>query len=130
MVSIVHSGCGAPLSPDICTDCIGSMRCQCDFVACTRHAAHLCTSHVLFRPFKLALANSDAFAGVADRLIVSLGCDMLKVIPGRISTEVDAHLSYDTQGTVEKAHRIVDLYKEHGVSTVRAHMLVLWHHSA
>ena len=43
------------------------------------------------------LYRAVSCAGVADRLIVDIGIDMLQLVPGRISTEVDAHLSYDTQ---------------------------------
>lgn len=42
-------------------------------------------------------------AGVADILAVNLGAEILKIVPGRVSTEVDAHLSYDTQALIDKA---------------------------
>ena len=42
------------------------------------------------------------FAGVADILAVNLGTEILKIVPGRVSTEVDAHLSYDTQALIDK----------------------------
>ena len=61
---------------------------------------------------------------MADRLIVDIGADLLNYIPGRISTEVDAHLSYDTQATIDKAHRIVGLYKEAGIDTGRIYIKV------
>ena len=50
-----------------------------------------------------------------DRLIVLFGTEILKIIPGRVSTEVDARLSYDTQKTIERAKRIVALYKDAGI---------------
>ncbi|MEW5304343.1 MAG: hypothetical protein WDW36_006960 [Sanguina aurantia] len=59
------------------------------------------------------------FDGVADILCVNLGCEMLKVVPGRVSTEVDAHLSHDTRGTVNKALRLVDLYAAQGVDATK-----------
>src|SRR5262245_45486498 len=43
-----------------------------------------------------------------DKLLVSFGCEILKVVPGRVSTEVDAGLSFDTGGTLAKAHRLID----------------------
>src|SRR5208337_2980164 len=52
-------------------------------------------------------ARTEAFM---DRLFVSFGCKILEVVPGRVSTEVDAGLSFDTRGTLEKAHRLIDLY--------------------
>jgi len=50
-----------------------------------------------------------------DKLAVTVGAEILKLIPGRVSTELDARLSYDTEATVAKAHVIRDLYKEIGV---------------
>lgn len=54
-----------------------------------------------------------------DKLAVNIGLEILKIVPGRISTEVDARLSYDTQATVEKARRIMALYNQAGVSNDR-----------
>jgi transaldolase len=54
-----------------------------------------------------------------DRLAVEFGHRILKIIPGRVSTEVDARLSFDTEATIEKARRIIDLYAEHGVGKER-----------
>ncbi len=54
-----------------------------------------------------------------DKLAVNIGLEILKIVPGRISTEVDARLSYDTQGTVEKARKIIKLYNEAGIANDR-----------
>src|SRR3712207_2863200 len=54
-----------------------------------------------------------------DKLAVNIGLEILKLVPGRISTEVDARLSYDTQGTIEKARKIIRLYNEAGVANDR-----------
>ncbi|WP_102797976.1 transaldolase [Bowmanella denitrificans] len=54
-----------------------------------------------------------------DKLAVRIGREILDIIPGRISTEVDARLSFDTQATIEKAHRLIDLYKQVGVEKER-----------
>ncbi|MFZ7199152.1 transaldolase [Avibacterium avium] len=54
-----------------------------------------------------------------DKLAVNIGLEILKIVPGRISTEVDARLSYDTQATVEKARKLIALYNEAGVSNDR-----------
>lgn len=54
-----------------------------------------------------------------DKLAVNIGLEILKIVPGRISTEVDARLSYDTQGTVEKARQLMKLYNEAGISNDR-----------
>jgi len=50
-----------------------------------------------------------------DRLIVRFGCEILSIIPGRVSTEVDARLSFDTAATVARAERIVELYQAEGI---------------
>src|SRR5262245_52276729 len=47
-----------------------------------------------------------------DKLMVNFGCEILKIVPGRVSTEVDAALSFDTDGTVNKARRLIALYEE------------------
>ncbi|WP_437929504.1 transaldolase [Sorangium sp. So ce291] len=61
----------------------------------------------------------DAVSLAFDRLAVDFGLRILKIIPGRVSTEVDARLSLDTQATIEKGRRIIRLYEEAGVSRER-----------
>ncbi len=55
----------------------------------------------------------------ADRLIVAIGCEVLKHVPGRISTEVDARLSFDTTATIEKARKLIGLYEYQGIPRSR-----------
>ena len=52
---------------------------------------------------------------VMDRLLVRFGCEILAVVPGRVSTEVDARLSFDTNATVTRAQRLIELYQGAGV---------------
>ncbi|KAI8966393.1 transaldolase-like protein [Daldinia sp. FL1419] len=54
-----------------------------------------------------------------DRLLVEFGKEILQIIPGKVSTEVDARFSFDTKASVEKALHIIDLYKEQGISKDR-----------
>lgn len=54
---------------------------------------------------------------VIDRLLVSFGTEILSIIPGRVSTEVDARLSFDTAATIARGERIVALYKAEGIDT-------------
>ena len=54
-----------------------------------------------------------------DKLAVNIGLEILKIVPGRISTEVDARLSYNTQATVEKARKLIALYNTAGISNDR-----------
>jgi transaldolase len=55
----------------------------------------------------------------ADRLSVLIGLEILKTVPGRISTEVDARLSFDTKASIAKAHKLIAMYNEAGVSNDR-----------
>ncbi|MCF8208364.1 MAG: transaldolase [Rhodoferax sp.] len=52
---------------------------------------------------------------IVDRLLVRFGCEILSIIPGRVSTEVDARLSFDTEATVTRARRIIELYQAQGI---------------
>ena len=54
---------------------------------------------------------------VIDRLLVRFGCEILSIIPGRVSTEVDARLSFNTAATMARAERIVALYRAEGIDT-------------
>jgi len=66
----------------------------------------------------VASANGDLIDAV-DNFGVDIGCEILKIIPGRVSTEVDARLSFDTQATIDKAHKLIGLYKDRGVDRDR-----------
>jgi transaldolase len=50
-----------------------------------------------------------------DKLAVNFGTEILKVVPGRVSTEIDARLSFDTEGTVRRAEALVELYAQAGI---------------
>jgi transaldolase len=52
---------------------------------------------------------------VMDRLLVRFGCEILSIVPGRVSTEVDARLSFDTAATVARGERIIELYQAEGI---------------
>lgn len=54
-----------------------------------------------------------------EKLAVNFGCEILKIIPGRVSTEVDAAFSFDTEGTIAKARHTIDLYRKAGVDKER-----------
>lgn len=54
-----------------------------------------------------------------DKLAVNIGLEILKIVPGRISTEVDARFSYDTEKTVAKARKLIKLYNDAGISNER-----------
>jgi transaldolase len=58
-------------------------------------------------------------SAVADRLAISVGAALSKLVPGRVSTEVDADLSFDTEASIKKAHAIIAAYKERGIEKDR-----------
>ncbi|WP_053979422.1 transaldolase [Marinagarivorans algicola] len=66
-----------------------------------------------------ALARGKDIADAGDILAVAIGCEILKIVPGKISTEVDARLSFDTQASIAKAHRLIELYEQAGISKDR-----------
>ncbi len=64
--------------------------------------------------------NGDAVvSAVADRLAISVGAALVGLVPGRVSTEVDADLSFDTEASIAKARQIVAAYKERGIERDR-----------
>ncbi|MCX7278244.1 MAG: transaldolase [Burkholderiales bacterium] len=56
---------------------------------------------------------------ITDRLIVRFGCEILSIVPGRVSTEVDARLSFDTAATVARGKRLIDMYASEGIAKER-----------
>jgi transaldolase len=56
---------------------------------------------------------------IIDRLLVAFGLEILKIIPGRVSTETDARLSFDTEGTIAKGRALIDLYEAAGIQRER-----------
>ena len=69
--------------------------------------------------FSSKFSKKEFIAEAIDQVSVTFGKEILKIISGRVSTEVDARLSFDTQATVEKARKIINLYKEHGIEKDR-----------
>lgn len=65
------------------------------------------------------LSGQALVDAVASELLVLFGIEILNIIPGRVSTEVDARLSYDTEGTIAKAREIIQLYRSKGVDSNR-----------
>eukprot|EP00116_Pleurobrachia_bachei_P003811 sb/3464073/ len=61
----------------------------------------------------------EQVVNVTDKLFVAFGTKILGIVPGRVSTEVDARLSFDVEGMVTKAHKLIKLYEEAGISRER-----------
>ena len=56
---------------------------------------------------------------IIDKLMVNFGCEILKIVPRRVSTEVDARLSFDLQGSIDKAHKLISMYEKAGIDRER-----------
>ena len=64
--------------------------------------------------------TGDALLGrIMDDLLVLFGVEILKIVPGRVSTETDADLSFDTKGLIDKAHQFISLYQKQGIGRER-----------
>jgi transaldolase len=79
--------------------------------------------HLVEEATALALQNGISHSAMAeefiDQLFVLFGCEILKVVPGRVSTEVGARLSFDTDATIAKAQKLIALYEKKGVARDR-----------
>lgn len=63
--------------------------------------------------------SAEQISAASDNFAVAIGTEILKLVPGRISTEVDARLSFDTKASIDKAHRLIELYQQAGVDKSR-----------
>ena len=63
--------------------------------------------------------KSDLLPSVLDDLLIAFGSEILKIVPGRVSTETDAHLSFDTEALVAKGRQFISLYEKKGIARER-----------
>jgi len=68
---------------------------------------------------KLGKTAEEKLSLIMDKLFVNFGVEILKYIPGRVSTEVDARLSFDIEGSIKKAHKLISLYEAAGIPKER-----------
>ena len=68
---------------------------------------------------KSPLSGSAKIQSVMDNLLVAFGLEILKIVPGRVSTETDARLSFDRQGSIDKARELISLYEKKGIARER-----------
>ncbi len=80
--------------------------------------AHL-LDEVLADRKKSGLSDAAQVEDVIDHLLVQFGCDILEIVPGRVSTETDARLSFDVEGSIKKARRLIELYEERKIPRER-----------
>src|SRR6267154_6255957 len=64
---------------------------------------------------KSGAAGETLLGQIMDELLVLFGLEILKIVPGRVSTETDADLSFDTAGLIDKGHRVIELYQRNGI---------------
>src|SRR5215813_261994 len=72
--------------------------------------AHLLDEVIADRK-KSGLSGHEQIEDICDHLLVQFGCDILEIVPGRVSTETDARLSFDVEGSIKKAKRLIQLYE-------------------
>ena len=65
------------------------------------------------------LSGQAQIEDICDHLLVQFGCDILEIVPGRVSTETDARLSFDVDGSIKKARRLIELYEDRKVPRER-----------
>jgi len=68
---------------------------------------------------KSGLSGAAQIEDIIDHLLVRFGSAMLEIVPGRVSTETDVHYSFDVEGSIKKARRLIALYKEQGIERER-----------
>jgi len=66
-----------------------------------------------------SLSGDALVESIIDRILILFGKAILDIVPGRVSTETDARLSFDVEGTVKKAHTLIDLYEKEGINRDR-----------
>lgn len=66
-----------------------------------------------------SLSGAAKVEAIMDRILILFGLEILKIVPGRVSTEVDARLSFDTQGNVDKARQLIGMYEKAGIGRER-----------
>jgi len=65
------------------------------------------------------LSGAAQIEDIIDYLLVAFGCDILEIVPGRVSTETDARLSFDTEGSIKKGRQLIELYEKRGIDRKR-----------
>src|ERR1700726_3309843 len=68
---------------------------------------------------KSGLSGAAQIEDIIDHLLVQFGCDILEIVPGRVSTETDARLSFDVEGSINKARQLIKLYEERKIPRER-----------
>lgn len=64
-------------------------------------------------------SDQEQIMATSDHLAVAIGCEILKLVPGKVSTEVDARLSFNKEASMAKAHHLIELYEKNGIDRSR-----------
>jgi transaldolase len=80
---------------------------------------HALLEHAISHAESLGEDRDAQIRACCDKLAVSFGKEILQLVPGRVSTEVDARLSFDTEATIRKAHHLIELYETEGIDRQR-----------
>ncbi len=75
--------------------------------------------HLLDEAIRYGRSKKNALAEILDKVFVNFGLEILKIVPGRVSTEVDARLSFDIEGSIARARHIIALYESAGINRKR-----------
>jgi transaldolase len=68
---------------------------------------------------KTKFSGKELLAHVLDDLLILFGVEILKIVPGRVSTETDANLAFDTEALVAKGRHFIELYQQHDIARER-----------
>src|SRR4029077_2372694 len=80
--------------------------------------AHL-VEEVLADRKKSGLSGQEQIEDICDHLLVQFGCDILQIVPGRVATATDARLSFNIEGSIKKAKRLIQLYEDRKIPRQR-----------
>ncbi len=83
--------------------------------AATKPEYQFLINQAIQRGKKQSTNPKEQLEAIIDQLFVSFGLEILKLVPGRVSTEVDARLSYDVEGSIKKARHLIELYEAAGI---------------
>ena len=89
------------------------------FAATQKHTYDHLLEEVLADRKTAALTGAAQVEDIIDYLLVKFGSEILKIVPGRVSTETDARLSFDVDGTIAKARHLIELYEKQGIGRER-----------
>ncbi len=89
------------------------------YAATQKENYHHLLEQVLADRTNSRLSGAAQIEDIVEHLLVKFGSEILKIVPGRVSTETDARYSFDVEGSIAKARKLIELYKEHGIGRER-----------